>query len=83
MLSEGATSALDASKMGRCFGWDVRIRFGRKRQRDGRGGRNKETGEANLTANMPPKGTTGIKCRGKGQKGKKGKGLKKRENERK
>lgn len=27
----------------------------------------KETGEANLTANMPPKGTTGIKCRGKGQ----------------
>ena len=37
MLSEGATSALDASKAGRCFGWDVRIRFGRKRQRDGRG----------------------------------------------
>lgn len=24
----------------------------------------KETVEANLTANMPPKGTTGIKCRG-------------------
>lgn len=68
MLSEGATSALDASKVGRCLGWDVRIRFGRNRQRDGRGGRNKETGEANLTANMPPKGTTGIKCRGKGQK---------------
>ena len=66
MLSEGATSALDASKAGRCFGWDVRIRFGRNRQRDGRGGRSKETGEANLTANMLPKGTTVIKCRGKG-----------------
>ena len=37
MLSEGATSALDASKAGRCFGWDVRIRFGRNRQRDRRG----------------------------------------------
>lgn len=48
MLSKGATSALDASKTGRCFGRDVRIRFGRNRQRDGRGGRNKETGEANL-----------------------------------
>lgn len=48
MLSEGATSALDASKTGRCFGRDVRIKFGRNRQRDGRGGRNKETGEANL-----------------------------------
>ncbi len=46
MLSEGATSALDASKTGRCFGWDVRIRFGRNRQRDGRGGRSEETGEA-------------------------------------
>lgn len=67
MLSEGATSALDASKTGRCLGWDVRIRFGRNRQRDGRGESDgKYAAKRNNRHQMPGKGTTSIECRGKG-----------------
>ena len=64
-MSESDSDATD-KETGEADGAKRRER--RTERRDGRGGRNKETGEANLTANMPPKGTTGIECRGKGQK---------------